>query len=74
MEYAVIIEREPGSDSVSVYSPDDDINVYIVRDARMTDDELLADFKQGLELLFETLLEDGQPIPAPRCRVAMVMA
>ncbi len=74
MQYAVIIEREPGSDSVSVYSPDDDINVYLVRDAHLTDDELIADFKEALDLLFETLRDEGLPVPAPQYRVAMVTA
>jgi predicted RNase H-like HicB family nuclease len=68
MDYTIIIEREPGSSTCGAYAADPDINVYVVRDASATDEELIVACKDGIELLFETLREKGLPIPQPHCR------
>ena len=72
MEYAVIIERDPESDSVDAYSPD--VAVYVVRDASFTDDEMIAEFKSTLETYVESMRQDGLPLPERRHTVAMVSA
>jgi predicted RNase H-like HicB family nuclease len=72
MKYAVIIERDPETQSVAAYSPD--AEVYVVRDASTSDDEMLSAFKESLAAWLEAMLRDGLPIPEPRHRAAMVDA
>lgn len=72
MEYAVLIEREPGARTVGAYSPD--IDVTVIRDASTTDDEILAAFKEALAFHLKVLRDDGLPIPPARHRAAMVAA
>ena len=72
MEYAVIIERELGSESVCAYSPD--VDVYVVRDAALSDDDMLVAFKDALSTYVEAMRKDCLPLPEPRHRVAMVQA
>ena len=72
--YAVLIEREPGAPTVAAYSPDDAVNVTVVRDASVTDEELVAAFKDALSEYLQSLELDGLPIPPARYRVATVAA
>jgi hypothetical protein len=70
MEYVVLIEREPGASTVGAYSPD--VNVTVVRDASVSDGDLLAAFKDALDFHIQALKDDGLPLPKPHHRVAMV--
>ena len=72
MEYAVLIEREPGAPTIAASSPD--VNVTVIRDASVSDEQLLADFRDALAFHLECLRDDGLPIPEPHDRVAMVSA
>jgi len=72
MEYVVLIEREPGAPTIGAYSPD--VNVTVVRDASVSDEELLAAFKDALEFHLQVLRDDGLPLPEPHHRAAMVSA
>ena len=64
MQYAVFIEREPGAPTIAAYSPG--VNLTVVRDASVSDDEILVDFQEDLDFFFQTLKEDGLPIPPPQ--------
>lgn len=64
MQYAVFIEREPGAPTIAAYSPG--VNLTVIRNAIVTDDEILADFQEDLDFFFQTLKDEGLPIPPPQ--------
>jgi hypothetical protein len=63
MQYAVLIEREPGAPTIAAYSPG--VNLTVIRDASASDDELLAAFQEDLDFFLQTLKEEGLPVPPP---------
>jgi hypothetical protein len=69
-----LIERVPGAPTIAAYSPDDDVNVTVVREASVSDEELIAAFRDTLTEYLAALKEDGLPLPQPHHRVATVAA
>jgi hypothetical protein len=47
MEFVITIERDSESDSVSIYS--EEPNIVVIRDANMSDADLLRDYAEILE-------------------------
>ena len=64
--YAVVIEW--AETNYSAYVPDLPGCISTGR----TVDEVLTNMQEAIELHLEGMAEDGEPIPAPRTRVAMV--
>jgi hypothetical protein len=73
-EIAVVIDREPGAPTVGVFAADPDIGVNVIRDASVTDEELLEAFRSAFAFYIETLIEIGLPVPEPPYEVAVVAA
>lgn len=72
VEFPVIIEREPGAPTVGAYSPD--VEVYVVRDATVGDDDLIAAYGEALRDFIQGLRDEGLPLPTPYHRVVVVEA
>ena len=66
LAYAIVIEWGPNN--LSAYVPDLPGCVTTGR----TVDEVLTNMQEAIGLHLEGMAEDGEPIPAPRTRVAMV--
>lgn len=66
VEYAIVIEKS--ATGYSAYAPD----VLGCVAAAETEAKVTELIRQGLELHFESMLEDGDPIPEPTSRVAYV--
>lgn len=68
MQYAVVIEKPPGSSNYSAYVPD--LPGCVAAAARLDEVEQLM--RQAIELHLEGMREDGLPIPEPSTKVTVV--
>ena len=66
LSYAVVIEWGPSN--LSAYVPD--LPGCITTGCTM--EEIVANMHEAIALHLEGMLEDGEPIPEPRTRVAMI--
>jgi hypothetical protein len=73
-EIAVVIDREPGAPTVGAFAADPNIGVNVIRDASVSDRELLEAFRSAFDFYIEVLLEEGLPVPEPPYEVAVVAA
>jgi hypothetical protein len=74
MEYAVIIDRAPDAPTVGAYSADPNLDVCVIRDASISDDDLISDFQDVLRAHLDMLVADGLPVPQPLYKVVTVAA
>ena len=65
MKYTVVIERTPNN--YAAYVPD-------LPGCVATQEEVLEQIREAIDLYIEGLLEDGEPVPEPQTNAAMVEA
>lgn len=64
-KYAIVIEREPGNQSLGAYVPDLPGCVAVAK----SESELLLLINEAIDLHLESLRDHGEPIPTPRTKV-----